>query len=46
MANIAVRSPYFVSVSTSGGAYAILSVGGYNIRKDATDNVQDFLEGR
>jgi hypothetical protein len=43
MANIAVRSPYFVSVSTSGGAYAILSVtsGGttYNIRKDATGYV-------
>ena len=40
MANIAVRSPYFVSVSTSGGDYAILAVtaGGttYNIRKDAT----------
>lgn len=40
MANIAVRSPYFVAVSTSGGEYAILSVtvGGttYNIRKDAT----------
>jgi len=40
MANIAVRSPYFVSVSTSGGAYAILSVtvgsNTYTIRKDAT----------
>lgn len=39
MANIAVRSPYFVSVSTSGGAYAILSVNGYDIRKDATGYV-------
>ena len=40
MPNIAVRSPYFVPVSTTGGAYAILSVtvGGttYTIRKDAT----------
>lgn len=43
MANIAVRSPYFISVSTSGGAYAILSVtsGGttYDIRKDTTGYV-------
>jgi len=39
MANIAVRSPYFVEVTITGGAYAVLSitVGGitYNIRKDA-----------
>lgn len=39
MANIAVRSPYFVQITTTGGAYAILSitVAGttYTIRKDA-----------
>lgn len=39
MANIAVRSPYFVPVTITGGAYAILSVTvagtTYTIRKDA-----------
>lgn len=39
MANIPVRSPYFVQITTTGGAYAILSitVAGttYTIRKDA-----------
>jgi len=39
MANIAVRSPYFIEVATTGGAYAILSVTvagtTYTIRKDA-----------
>lgn len=39
MANIPVRSPYFVQVTTTGGAYAILSVTAagttYTIRKDA-----------
>ena len=39
MANIPVRSPYFVQVTTTGGAYAILSVTvagtTYTIRKDA-----------
>lgn len=39
MANIPVRSPYFVPVSITGGAYAILSITvegtTYTIRKDA-----------
>ena len=54
MANIPVRSPYFVQVTTTGGAYAVLfvTVGGvtYNIRKDAagyvdiSDIARDYVE--